>query len=272
MFKIKIMKNIIFALLISVLFNNVYAQNSKFEYTGRLTPSIKKAKLIKADIIDEIMPEFGRYFVMPFNERAQFDKSRITVYPQANYYPQENYNYLLDYVAVEITTTSDGKVLTSQSTSNVLTIEQKNNLYASDLGSDIRIKIKFKFKNQVKESLDNINEIVIGEYTVTVIPEKEAEYPGGFRKFTDYFTENLLNQMPEIAINEKVQQAILKFAINEEGQIIDAEILRTSTDSQIDKLLLEATINMPKWKPAENSKGIKVKQEFSIPLGGNGGC
>jgi len=37
------------------------------------------------------------------------------------------------------------------------------------------------------------------------------------------------------------------------------------------KLILDETKKMPKWKPAKNSEGIKIKQEFSIPFGG-GGC
>jgi len=29
---------------------------------------------------------------------------------------------------------------------------------------------------------------------------------------------------------------------------------------------------MPRWKPAENSKGIKVKQEFEFIVGNGDGC
>jgi len=263
------MKNSIIILLIVLLSNSGFSQNSKFVYNGRLTPTKKKAKLQEANFINEIMPEFGTYFGMTFNDRAKFDKRRITIYPQSDYYPQENYDYIFSYDSVEISVNSHGKVLTSQNISDALTTEQKNILNTADLGADIRIKIKFKFKNDTNEKYDSDSNISEGEYEVTVIPENEAEYPGGFKKFTEYLTENVINKIPTLA-SEKIQQAIVKFTVDEEGQIVDAKILKTSTDPQLDELLLDATNKMPKWTPAENSEGIKVKQEFSIPLGSSG--
>jgi TonB family protein len=62
----------------------------------------------------------------------------------------------------------------------------------------------------------------------------------------------------------------VKFTVNEEGGIMNPKMLRTSRDSKADKLVLEAISKMPKWKPAQNSKGVKVKQEFTVPFGG--GC
>ena len=61
------------------------------------------------------------------------------------------------------------------------------------------------------------------------------------------------------------------FTVNEEGEIVNAKISQTSGDSKTDKLFVEAINKMPKWKPAQNSKGVKVKQEFIFNLSG-GGC
>jgi TonB family protein len=139
------------------------------------------------------------------------------------------------------------------------------------MGTDIRIKIRFNFKNQPNDSGVNVNKINEGEYVVTVIPETEAEYPGGYKQLTEYLNENVFSKISEKNTSEKIQQAILRFTVNEDGQIVDTRIAKTTTYPKIDELLLDATNKMPKWTPAENSKGIKVKQEFSIPLGG-GGC
>lgn len=106
---------------------------------------------------------------------------------------------------------------------------------------------------------------------VTVVPETEAEYPGGFKQLTEYLTENFINKISEKNALERIRQAIVKFTVNEEGQIVDAKIFKTSKDPKTDKLLLEAINKMPKWSPAKNAMGIKVKQEISIPFGG-GGC
>ena len=67
------------------------------------------------------------------------------------------------------------------------------------------------------------------------------------------------------------QQCVVIFAINEAGEIVNAKISRSSGDSKTDKLLLETIYKMPKWKPAKNSKGIKVKQIFEFSVG-NRGC
>lgn len=175
-------------------------------------------------------------------------------------------------VGVEISATSNGKTLTAQNTSDKLTAEQKNILTTADLGSDIRIKIQFKYKNQADDNFGSRSGIKEGVSTVTVVPETEAEYPGGYKKITEYFIENVVNKIAAPSTSQKIQNAVVRFTVNEEGKIVDAKITSTSTDPYIDKLLLDATVKMPKWKPAENSKGVRVKQEFVIPFGGGGGC
>lgn len=265
------MKNFIFTLLVSLLSITGFSQNSGFEYTGRYTPAIKTATLTEADFVHEIMPEFNRYFVLPFDEYAQFDKQIVSLYPHADFYPKERYNYLFNYVSVEISTICDGNQITAAGSSDTLTTEQKNILSTAAMGTDIHIKIKFRYKNKPnygKQSADKLNE---GEYSVTIVPDTEAAYPGGFKQFTKYLTENVFNKTGEPKSTEKIQQAILKFTVDEEGQIVNASIAKSSTDPKIDELLLEATNKMPRWIPAQNSKGENVKQEFSIPLGG-GGC
>ncbi len=265
------MKNCFMSLLLSLVVITGFSQNSKFEYTGRNTPAINKTKLNEARSVYEIMPEFSRYFILPYNEHAEFDRQVVPLYPQAYYYPGENYNYLFSDISVEISVISGGKLMTSAGKGEVLSPEQKHILNLADLGTDIRMKIKFKYRNPANRKSSAVNDIKEGEYSVTVIPQTEAQYPGGFRQFTEYLTQNVFNRIPGPQASEKISQAVLRFTVDEEGLIVDARIAKTSTDPGIDELLLDATNKMPKWVPAQNSKGVKVKQEFSIPLGG-GGC
>jgi TonB family protein len=265
------MKNYQVTLLLSLLIITGFAQNTRFQYSGRLTPAINKTILDKANFILEIMPEFSKYFVLPFNEQARFDKQLITIYPQGSIYPQDNFKYLISYVSVDISTICNGKVLSSQNSSDILTSEQKTILVLAEPGTDIKIKIKFRFNNEAIDHASAVDKIKEGEYVVTVIPQTEAEYPGGFNAFSEYFIKNVFNIIPEQSAAESLQQAVLKFTISEEGQIVNARMSKTSTDPKIDELILEATNKMPRWMPAQNSKGMKIKQEFSIPLGG-GGC
>ncbi len=277
------MKHSLITLLLFQLLSTGFSQNSGHEYTGRSTPAVKKEKLKEVNFLGDITPEVWRNLALPDKERIELDLRRGTNYPQNYIYPQENYNYIIDYLAVEISAAARGKVQTAQSTSDKLSTEQKNILTSADLGTDISIKIKFRYKKQACDKSGSENKIVEGKLTVTVVPASEAEYPGGFKQLTAYLTENIINKVSKtrsltmglkekVRLSEKIQLAIVKFTVNEEGQVIDAKIARTTTDSKLDQFVLEAINKMPKWKPAENPKGIKVKQEFSIPLGGGGGC
>jgi TonB family protein len=278
------MKNYIFALLLSSAFATCFYQNSKFEYNGRFSPTIKKEKLNGVRFISEIMPEFCRYVSMPNRERAQFNQllksidlpernyRSILTYPPDNYiHTQKNYERIIDYVSIEIAVTSNGKTLAAQSPSYVLTNEQKNILNSSDLGTDIHIKIKFIYKNWVNNTINTVDVPKEAQYSVTVIPETEAEYPGGLKQLSTYLTTNIIDRISEKTASKNIQQAIVKFTVNADGKLVNAKLSRSSMDARTDLLILEAILKMPNWKPAKNSNGIQVKQEMSIPFGG-GGC
>ena len=104
-----------------------------------------------------------------------------------------------------------------------------------------------------------------------MVPETEAQYLGGYQLLKQYLKENAIDKISETNAKQ-LQLATVRFTINEEGQIIDAQIFKTSEDEKIDKLLLEAINKMPKWKPAENFNGIKVKQKFEFSVGNIVGC
>lgn len=260
------MKNNLITLLLLLAFFSGFSQTSKYEYQGRPNPSVKKEKLIEAQFITDISPELWRELRLTHNDRFELEQRRKIFYS-----PGYNINIQgIDYVSVEISVNTNGTDLTFESASDKLNIEQKNILNNADLGTDIHIKIKFRYKKQEYDNLGSDNKIVEGELAVTVVPETEAKYPGGFKQLTEYLIENVINKISGTNYSEKLQQAIVKFTINEEGQVVNTKLFRTSTDPTANKLLLDAINKMPKWKPAENAKGIKVKQEFSIPFGG--GC
>ncbi|MEI6489685.1 MAG: energy transducer TonB [Bacteroidota bacterium] len=71
---------------------------------------------------------------------------------------------------------------------------------------------------------------------------------------------------------QSLQQLVVRFTITEIGNPVDVKIIKSSMDLRTDQLMIDIIKNMKGWKPAENSKGIKQRQEFTIPLGGSGGC
>ncbi|MBC7865839.1 MAG: energy transducer TonB [Bacteroidia bacterium] len=282
------MKNNTITLLLLLLFLNGISQNAKnknfsFEYKGRNTASANEEKLNSAKSVCDITPELWQKLLLPYTERIDLDKLRkignsqeFYIAPQENNYNNcinNNYNKIVEYVSVEISTFSNGKKkFTGLSSNENLTPEQKNILNTAEPGTDIYIKIRFRHKNQAMNTIGADNKIIEGELSVTIVPEQEAEFPGGFKQFSKYITENIFNKVSGKENSEKITWAAVSFTINEEGRVVDAKVSGTSGDLKIDQLIiLEAINKMPKWKPAQNSKGEKVKEEFSIPFG-NGGC
>ena len=247
-----------------------------YEYSGRSTLAVKKEKLSDIRFVDEISPELWSKLAINYNDRVELDHRAGINYPRGYNYnsPKANdYKQVIECVSVDILAISNGNVMHVKNTSDQLTAEQKKLLTMADLGTDISITIQFRYRTNGDKALKaSTAKIITGHFTVTVVPETEAEYPGGFKKMAEYITENVTKKIPESASPEKMQQAIVTFVVNAAGKVMDAKISRTSGDLKADQLLLKAISKMPAWKPAENANGIKVKQEFSIPVFKSEGC
>ncbi len=166
------MKNTVAILFLILFFNSGFSQNAKYEYRGRLTPSTNKTLLNEAKSISDITPKLWQKLVLEHKERLELDKRGRRHYIQGYYiyplgynyiYPYDiNYNKLVDYVTIEISTIYNGKLFKAKSTSDKLTMEQKNILNNADLNTDISIKIKFKYKNGINENASNESKIIEG--------------------------------------------------------------------------------------------------------------
>jgi len=274
------MKNIIAVLLLFVGGYNSHAQENKFEYTGRNGPSVSREKLAVAMQVGDITGELWRNLSFSYYEREIIEKQVRALYPAGNniypmpenfVYPDEYYFKAVELVSVTVSGVRSGKVYKAENTTTALTTEQKNILNTTDPGTDIGITLRFKHKSKPTDKPDTERKLIEGTATIAVVPATEAEYPGGNSQLTKYLTDNIFNKVAEKSAAAKIEKAVVKFTVNEEGQIERAELVRSSTDAKIDKLILDATNKMPSWKPAQNGKGVKVKQEFSIPFVA-GGC
>jgi len=175
-------------------------------------------------------------------------------------------NWVQYYNSTKITATCNGKTMTAAGTNETLTAEQKHILNSADLAADIVVNAGYKTKNAVTNAMEDRNVNI----TLTVIPEIEAEYVGGRNAVIKYIEENVFHKISEKSRNH-FHDGLISFTVDEIGAVTHVKLSASSGDPQTDKLLLDAISNMPKWKPAENSKGIKVSQEFEFSIG-NGGC
>jgi TonB family protein len=104
---------------------------------------------------------------------------------------------------------------------------------------------------------------------MTVVPESNAEYIGGYRQMYEYIRKNGIDRI-SVSSPKKFQKGKVRFAVGEQGQVMNARLTESSGDPKTDKLLLETIQGMPDWKPAESS-GVNVMQEFVFSVG-TGGC
>jgi|GEM_PF-1412169 len=278
------MKRLLYTPLLSFLLLAGSAQPSA-EYTGRLIPVTNKLKLHEAAFLNDITPELWRNMTLPSYERMDLNRRRMAHYQGYDVYPlgynylspqEHNYNKIIDYLSVNITSTHNGKTLTAHSNNDLLSPEQKRVLATADLNTEIRIKVRFKYKDGLIGDSGHEARIVEGHVNVTVAPETEAQFPGGFTALRDQLTKAVMSKLPsggaaESVYSDKLARSVVRFTVNEEGRIVGASVYNTSTDTFIDVLLVDAVYHLPKWKPAKNAKGQTVKQQFTFSLSA-GGC
>lgn len=220
-------------LLFSVM--SAYTQDLPFEVKGAYARSVRAEKLEKA----------------------------VTMSDLINGYPV---SWIDEYVSTSIAVVSGDHVEKAESIDDNLTPEQVSLLQSVDLGDDVVIDIAYKSKNFITKELD----VRYMHYAATVIPEHEAEYPGGVESMRAYLKENAIINIPNESFKE-LQQVIIRFTVDEQGQVTNPRFTSTTGDSRTDNLLLKALKNMPGWKPAVDGTGKNVAQDFEFIIG-NTGC
>jgi hypothetical protein len=150
--------------------------------------------------------------------------------------------------------------------SEILNKAQLELLHSLDYSTNVRIS-----------ALDKKTNVITGEVIVdsvlhymTIIPEQEAEFKGGFEVLIQYLKESTKEKAAFIE-KYKLQPGKVFFTVTKNGAISNVEIIATSGYPSVDKELVNTITNMPrKWNPAANSKGENVDQEFVFFFGSEG--
>jgi len=256
------MKKIIFLSAAVLLVNfNSNAQTGSFVGLTDIQPASKNVVPVqKQQISYEIRGSYARSVTKTTLDKAQLLNDFIDGYPT---------NWIDEYVSVSTLAINNDKEIKAVSMSGVLTKEQKNILKAADLNSDVDIIVKYKAAKTfsgIGEDKSVENSVKTINIRLTVIPETEAKYATGSKAMNTYLKENVINNIPE-TVASKIKNAKLLFTVNAKGEIEETILLQSSGDTATDQLILKSINNMPKWKPAENSKGEKVKQYFEFFVG-----
>jgi len=228
------MKTSLVMLLFIVSITPGFSQELRFDVHGNYHHPVLKEKLIKSTTLGDIIP----------------------------YYPS---SWISRYISVELESRNEGISTSAYSTNDVLTQDQHTLLKNAEIGTEIVINVNYESKN----SLTGQTESGKMNYSVTVIPDTEAEFADG--DLSQYIRENAIEQI-STGGSAELNPALVNFTVDENGEITDVQVSKSSGDPEVDQLLLQVINNMPKWKPAENSEGLKVSQEFVLSVSGSNDC
>ena len=103
---------------------------------------------------------------------------------------------------------------------------------------------------------------------LTIVPEKQAVYLDGKEALLDYLIKGSKKEKKIAHQQEKLRPAKLFFIVTKNGSITNVRIGNHSGYEPIDKKLIKLVKELPgKWQAAENDKGEKIDQEFTISYG-----
>ena len=228
------MKNIILTSILISLIIPVFSQGLNFEVRGTNGRTLTQTMILKANTMSDINPG----------------------YPST---------WISEYIGTEISIIGEGKARKAVGKNEILSDDQKDLLHNASLGDNIIVDVDYKVANAIR-GMENRHM----HFELTLTPEIQAQFPGGHQDLSAYLEDNAIYKISEEA-SRQMDPAIIRFTVTETGEISNAHVLQSSKIPDIDKLLLEAINKMPKWKPAENSNGLKLKQEFEFTVG-SGGC
>lgn len=104
-------------------------------------------------------------------------------------------------------------------------------------------------------------------YIITVVPENEAEYPGGYDELINYIKKETEKETAHL-LKDQLKFGRLTFIVSSSGNITDLELNSSSGYTDLDEKIFELLMDLPKaWIPATNAIGDKVDQELELFFG-----
>ena len=174
--------------------------------------------------------------------------------------------WIKEFINIEIRTIQDGQSKIARSMDDILTKEQKINLSASDINTDIYLKIDYIPNNNLKH-----NDPKTYDAAFRINPDKDAQFADGEKSKMKYLLENVIPKVADYKFEQHALTAI-KFTVDKSGSIENVSIKESSKNMKVDQSLIDAICNMPTWKAAEFYEGTQVNQDFVLTLGDIQSC
>lgn len=263
-----------------------FCQSPGYGFLENKVSNIAKEKLPSVVSIHDLDPVFCRHLEVPYKDLYMLDQMlnrrknlmvSLTGQPtiqnpalDASSFLQEDFDRIVVYQSVTLSAIQNGKSVKATGSSPKLTSQQMQLLKSADVGTEIQVSIRFKYKNDAVKDFGDANGVREGEFKVKVVPHTESAFPGGKDGLTTFFTKQVSARITPSVLTKTTDRAIVSFVVSEEGTVTNPAIITSSKTPKIDQIILDAIRKMPSWKPAVDAKGNRVPQTFRITFGYDG--
>lgn len=152
------------------------------------------------------------------------------------------------------------------SETDIISEEQRSMLINCFSSADFLIRSSCDVKNTFNDEVYKDTLI----YYLTMIPEVEAQYPGGIDNLNHYLKESLSQDIKWMDPKE-VGPSRMRFNISKYGVLQNVRVENGCGIASIDSSLVEIIKNLPhNWTPAKDMAGNPVSQDFVFFYGQRG--
>ena len=212
---------------------------------SRFNTTITKEELHNAKSIRDILP------ARAFNNVVSYETVRVsTVYTDPESY---------SVVYADPAKSAEGSTYE-------LNAEQLSIIRSASYSTNLCIRVDHKSRDTDSGELrDNYL-----QWFLTVVPENKAQYEGGEEAILTFLEEQSRQKIANLDRN-KLSPGKVSFTVSKTGTIEDVHLTYPSGYPSVDSHLIDLVKVMPgRWKPASNSQGEQVGQEFVVFYGVEG--
>jgi len=203
-----------------------------------------------------------------FNIRGRYNgtttKSRLSESKLIkDFVPGYPVGWVSNYVSIEMIFNKNDDEYILNSANDTLTPEQREFINSLDINDNVSIRVAYKYKNPATNEMEYRN---MKDISLVVVPEFSAMPVFGYDILIQYLEKNSLSEIP-ISLQNKMDQLVIHFSINELGEINNAIVKQSSGFIEVDELILDLTNSLRNWTPAKDNNGNAVLQDFILTFG-----
>jgi len=176
-----------------------------------------------------------------------------------------NTSWIKSYEEISVKTFVDGEWVTKNTFDKKFSTKQLLLFDKMDITKSAFIKIKYIPENTLSQN--DVQEI---NFQFSIAPHKKAGFDGGEQALDKF----ILNGEKLISPSEfkQDQLTIIKFTVTQKGEIGKVNILESSGDISIDKILVNYIRSSPKWQPALYNNDLPTETDFALLVGDIKSC